>query len=180
MIGFIFVIIIVYLVVLFVSLNKIKNYNPSKYRNSSLEKYKSEVYYNNIPKYSDLRIKNLFTSQELKLFYQLKEHFSNKNIFIFSKVRIADLVETKSYISRSDYFSFFGRTSQKHIDFVLTDFKGKILCLIELDGETHNYHERTIKNDRFKDELFLNIGIPLIRFKNYQFHNLKILDQYVL
>lgn len=72
------------------------------------------------------------------------------------------------------------KLSQKHIDFVLTDNKWKILCLIELDWNSHNYDKKTIKNDKFKEEFFYAVNIPLFRFKNYTNNNLLSLEQSIL
>jgi len=60
--------------------------------------------------------------------------------------------------------TIFNQVSRKHLDFVITDTYGKIMCIIELDDK---YHSRTqaIKNDKFKDDIFEYIGVPLERFK---------------
>ena len=42
--------------------------------------------------------------------------------------------------------------------------KCKIICCIELDDKSHNTEKSKI-TDNFKNELFKNVGIPLIRFK---------------
>ena len=84
---------------------------------------------------------------------------------IFTKIRLADLLIIKDFESYWEKIGLFRKISQKHIDFIISDTNGKILCLIELDDKTHNYQKTTIENDKFKNELFENLEIPLIRYR---------------
>lgn len=155
----------------------IKDINfPKEYNEYILENNDSEInQIRKIPKINNFEIKKLFTKQELLLYNQLKNFTQEKKVLLFSKVRIADLVEIKNYSNNSEFYSLFRKVSQKHIDYIITDYNGQILCLIELDGKSHNNYN-TRKNDMFKDKLFKDIGIPLIRYKNYEYHDLKKLQ----
>jgi len=53
----------------------------------------------------------------------LVRYIKNKEVLIFSKVRIADLVEVKHRLSNSEFNKVFRRCSQKHVDYVITDYK---------------------------------------------------------
>jgi very-short-patch-repair endonuclease len=81
------------------------------------------------------------------------------------------------------YWYEFGKNfwaiAQKHIDFIITDYNWKILALIELDGFSHNY-DKTKNNDIFKNELFQNLNIPLVRFNVNSFYNFSILENYLI
>ena len=70
----------------------------------------------------------------------------------------------------------FRRCSQKHVDYVITDYKWQLLCVLELDGKSHSYWQ-TVKNDQFKNEFFDALNLPLLRFQNYWTHNLSQLDK---
>lgn len=88
--------------------------------------------------YNDRIKKTYFFSQnELKFFYELKKFIKWKHILLFSKVRISDLVKNKHFLPKSEFFSIFWKASRKHIDYILTDYKWRILCAIELNGESH-------------------------------------------
>ncbi len=129
--------------------------------------------------YTDWKAKNYFFSRAELFFYrELIKYSQNKEILIFSKVRIADLVEVKHRLSNSEFKKTFMRCSQKHVDYVITDYKGQLLCVLELDGKSHSY-AKTIKSDEFKNEFFNVIWLPLLRFENYWVHNLKRIDSYV-
>lgn len=153
----------------------IKKTNNSKNDINITEQNKN----NEIERYKNWEVQSFFTNQELIFYKQLLNHLKNKNIFLLSKVRIADLVKPNKNLNRSEFMKIFLKLSQKHIDYVLTDYNWKILCLIELDWKSHSYW-KTLQNDKFKNEFFDTINIPLLRFKNYSYHNLSLLDQYIL
>lgn len=120
---------------------------------------------------------NLFSSEELKLYIKLLNFFTPKNIFVLAKVRLADLVKPAEIIGYWEKQKVFMTLSQKHIDYVLTDCKWKILCLIELDWENHKKDKKTIKNDEFKNNFFKVVNLPLFRIRNYVPINLLELEQ---
>jgi very-short-patch-repair endonuclease len=96
---------------------------------------------------------------ELAFYRTLKEIIEPTNI-IFCKVRLEDIVGARDNewqeINRN-------RIKSKHIDFVVYDQEQlRIKIAIELDGRTHLKADQREK-DRFKDKLFFNCQIPLIR-----------------
>ena len=57
--------------------------------------------------------------------------------------------------------------SMYHIDMLLVDKRYHTpLVAIEIDGKNHNEDEKTIKRDAFKNQIFLNSEIQLIRIPN--------------
>jgi len=73
--------------------------------------------------YAEWKTKNYFFSKAELLFYkELLKYSQQKNILILSKVRIADLVTTKQRLEYSDYMKTFRSITQKHVDYVVTDY----------------------------------------------------------
>lgn len=101
--------------------------------------------------------KQVLTNTELLFFNKLKEITDKNNLYIFTKIRIADLIETKSV-------SDFNKIKSKHIDFIITDNKTQPLLYIELDDKSHNKNT-TKQNDNKKDIIFNNVNNNIIRVK---------------
>ncbi|MGZ5175942.1 MAG: DUF2726 domain-containing protein [Burkholderiales bacterium] len=83
---------------------------------------------------------------------------------IFGKVRVADVVEAKSSLSRTDWQRAFNRVNAKHFDFVFCEKEDlRVICVIELDDKSH---ERRDSRDRdaLLESVCKNISLPLVRF----------------
>ena len=90
----------------------------------------------------------LLSPAELSFYHVLYKLVKNR-VVILSKIRLADVFYVENM--RSNY-SYFGRISQKHVDFVLCDPKTmKPICAIELDDKSHNSRQ---KRDQFVDDVF--------------------------
>ena len=116
----------------------------------------------------------VFTNTELKFFNELNLLVNNTDHYLFTKIRLVDLVRLKKS-EYGKYMTIFNKLSKKHIDFIIVDKYWKIEVLIELDDKYHNNNKAKI-NDKFKNELALYLNIPLIRYNawnNYNFDNLK-------
>lgn len=108
--------------------------------------------------YSFYRRKYLFTKNEFYFYKQLQKISEEKNLIPLAKVRLADFVEVTS---KSDYMKYSAKIRSKHIDFLLLDKETlKIVVAIELDDNSHSNEK-----DEFKNKLFEQINIPLIRCK---------------
>lgn len=138
------------LIILVVIAALIKNYIESKNKNQKnlflqpiihLESYKV--------------ITSLLTPAEQQLYKRLSEIINN-HYLIFSKVRMADILFSPTN-------QFDNQTSSKHIDFIICDPTNfNIKAGIELDDSTHNNDKAQYK-DEFKNQIFKQIKIPLIR-----------------
>ena len=107
------------------------------------------------------KLKNVLTDTENIFFKKLKEFLKDdQEINIFTKIRLADLITMDNYENWGERIGLFRKISQKHIDFIITDVNWQIKCLIELDDKTHE-KKKAKENDKFKDEVFENLGIPL-------------------
>jgi hypothetical protein len=103
--------------------------------------------------------KYLLTKTEYSFYNSLKPICDNHKCLICPKVGLKDIVDVTD---KSNYYKWFGRINQKHIDFLICDDKLKPLFAIELDDWTHT-KEKAYKNDDFKNALFSKINIPLKR-----------------
>ncbi len=106
----------------------------------------------------------ILTNREIEFYKALKNITDKYNLIIFSKMRIADIVDVKPYTK--NHRGWFQRISQKHIDFILCNQELKPKILIELDDSTHDTSER-IERDNFVNSIFSNSGIRLLRFRNW-------------
>jgi hypothetical protein len=104
----------------------------------------------------------LMSENELKFYKVLFQAVGGK-YQIMSKVGLMDIVETNE-INWIRHTSAFNKIRGKHIDFILIEpSTSKIMYAIELDDSSHRGRKARI-NDKFKNELFCFIRIPLIRF----------------
>ncbi|MEG0546477.1 MAG: DUF2726 domain-containing protein [Oscillospiraceae bacterium] len=107
--------------------------------------------------------KYLLTKNELAFYKALKPIADKLNYSILAKTRVADLVEVKSGINKSDWQTAFNKINKKHIDFILCDSENLMpILLIELDDNSHN-DEKTIKRDMFIEKLYEETGYKLLR-----------------
>ena len=160
------VVIVIFVIIYFITpKRRYADYDERKYK----EKTKKDIYKSKPP----------FTNSELAFFKQLNKHLKDKEVFVLSKLRIADFVSLKEYMSKYDYRRYFSQIAQKHVDFIIVDNYWKILVLIELDWNSHDT-EKTIKSDIFKNDLFIELWLPFERF-NYSkdYYNFSKLDKYI-
>ncbi len=106
----------------------------------------------------------LLTLREAEFYKILKPITDKYNLVIFCKMRIADIVKIPPYTRNWNYW--FTRISQKHIDFILCDKHFVPKILIEVDDTTHDTSER-IKSDQFKNAIFRNAKMHLLRYRNW-------------
>ena len=114
-------------------------------------------------------IPRLFTPAE-RSFLGVLEQSLDPEYRVFGKVRVADVLEVKKGVSRSDWQRAFNRISSKHFDFVVCRADNtSIVLLIELDDKSHN-NPKQQDNDRFLDLATKAAAVPLLRVpcrKNY-------------
>jgi hypothetical protein len=113
----------------------------------------------------------LMTRAENNFFTALQGAF-NDRYFIFSKVRIADVM-TPDYRNGSKlWWRAFVKISSKHIDFVLVVKRTRrIVACVELDDASHRQAGR-IKRDRFVNAAFEAAQLPLIRIPTAKTYNI--------
>ena len=117
------------------------------------------------PKLLPYKQKPILTQNEYNFYIYLKRFADYNNLHILSKIRLADIIEPLPNLTKSEWYSAFSKIQAKHVDFALaTKSNLKILCLIELDDNSHNNRER-INRDKFVDEIYDTVKIPIIHTK---------------
>ena len=100
-----------------------------------------------------------------KAFYrQLNSFAARKNMTVFTKVRLLDLLEPVK--NQSKYKTYFYKVQAKHVDFVLCDAKLVARCIIELDDNSHTTPDRT-ERDEFVDTVLRSVGYKVLRVKAF-------------
>ena len=126
--------------------------------------------------YEKIKITRILNKNELFFYNQLTNFLQNKEVFIFSKVRLLDFLDLQKYYNFEEKTIIKNKVKSKHIDFIITNKNSEILYLIELDGFSHKNNKKTIENDKFKNKLFNILKLKLIRFKvknwNYDFKDI--------
>lgn len=104
-------------------------------------------------------------------FYHVLASAMNGQAVICPKVGLKDiLLITKRYKSR-EYYKYFGRISQKHVDFVLCGPKSmQPVVAIELDDRSHGRADRGDR-DTVVDKIFSAAGLPLLHIVAAQAYN---------
>ena len=103
------------------------------------------------PAFCAYQRKKILTKNEYYFYTKLKEVTNKYNLQILTKIRLADLIEVKTY---------FNKIKAKHIDFAIVDDM-KVLLIIELDDQSHNNIER-IERDKFVDDNLTACGYKIV------------------
>lgn len=107
---------------------------------------------------------SFFSRNELKFYKELKKSAPAFHYVIFSKVRLADIIEPKKH--DSTWQAHFNKICSKHVDFVLFDEKiNAPKLVIELDDRSHDRADRQ-KRDFFVDKAFHQSGIPILHTRS--------------
>jgi len=94
--------------------------------------------------------KGLLTAAE-RSFYGVLLKAVSADTVVFSKVRVADILEPIKGLNRSDWQQAFNKIQAKHFDFVLCDNKTlAVKMVVELDDSSHQRQSRT-QRDEFLD-----------------------------
>jgi very-short-patch-repair endonuclease len=109
-------------------------------------------------------IPSIFTNAERKFYYVLAPLLKQYGYIAFPKVRLADIIETKS-TDLSTYWKEFNKIKSKHIDFLICeDITFRPEFIVELDDPTHNKKDR-ISRDEFVDRSLNMAGLKVYRIK---------------
>ena len=107
------------------------------------------------------RVRDDFLSPAELSFYHVLKSIVGDHLTVLTKVRMIDLF----YVVRpNENYSYRGKISQKHIDFLLCRPKTmQPIAGIELDDASHLRQDR-IERDEFVDKVFEKANLPLLRF----------------
>lgn len=117
--------------------------------------------------------KYLLSSNEYNFYKELKIYADEKDLLICPKVGLKDLFEVKG---TKNYMTYFNKINKKHIDFLVCDNNLKPKYAIELDDKSHE-QEKSVENDKFKNAIFTQANIPLIRIKALQQYNREYIEK---
>jgi len=106
----------------------------------------------------------LMTASERSFFAVLKEIVGD-DYLVFSQVSLSSLLSVQKVGRWVDYHSF-NKIQAKRMDFVLCEkTTTEPLLVIELDDASHFQGDR-IRRDKFLDEVFNDVGIPILHVRN--------------
>ncbi|MCR4639938.1 DUF2726 domain-containing protein [Ruminococcus sp.] len=118
--------------------------------------------------------KTVLTDREYEFYKKLKPLADEYGLSIFTKVRLADLIEPKPKAENPFWMECFNKIKSKHIDFALADEDTSIVALIELDDTTHARPDR-VERDDFVNAVLANTGYTLLR----TYGELDVIEEYL-
>lgn len=118
--------------------------------------------------YLPYKTKPLLTKTEYTFYKILKPITDKHNCFICPKVGLKDIAVVTD---KNEYMKWFGKISQKHVDFLICDQDLNPIFALELDDKSHE-KEKAQANDNFKNSFYSTIGIPLKRIKTNNYNDL--------
>ena len=118
--------------------------------------------------------KTILTDREYEFYKRLKPLADEYGLSIYTKVRLADLIEPKPKEENPCWMECFNKIKAKHIDFALADEETAIVALIELDDTSHSRPDR-IERDDFVNAVLENTGYTLLR----TFGDLDVIEEYL-
>lgn len=96
------------------------------------------------------------------MLYKILEEKCTKNgLWICPKVRLEDFI---SVTGTKNIGKYRGYIKSRHVDFLICDKDLHIKAGLELDDSSHETRQAA-QTDKFKNELFESIGLPLFRIK---------------
>ena len=115
------------------------------------------------------KLRPLVSKNEKVAFYNIDSAIRSMNLFLFTKVRLADIVEASD---KQNYTTLFNKIKSKHVDFLVCNHRLEIICVIELDDKSHERQDRKDR-DVFVDSILDSVGIPTIRRKYIEEKDIK-------
>ncbi len=111
--------------------------------------------------YPYIKNETFLSPAEIDFYKKLKVHADEKNLIVFAKVRLCDLVWIPKTYKRFAFF--FNTIKAKQIDFVLCEAETfEIKCLVELDDKSHDLPQRHSR-DSFVNKVVKKAGHQFIR-----------------
>lgn len=106
---------------------------------------------------------SFFTKNELSFYRELLSATKGMNVIVFSKVRLADLLEPQK--GSSNWQASFNKICSKHTDFVLCELpQVRPVLAIELDDSSHDTQKRK-ERDQFVDQAFSSAKLPILHVR---------------
>lgn len=144
--------------------------NPNRQSQNAYSQGSPQSETDTLPYNKAYQKKWLLTTSEKAFYRQLSSFAAKKNITVFTKVRLLDLVEPIPNQPR--YKTYFYKVQAKHVDFVLCDTKLVARYIIELDDNSHNTPDR-MKRDQFVDLVLQAVGYKVLRLNAFDEHRIE-------
>lgn len=109
---------------------------------------------------------NILTKNEYSFYMKLRSKI-NKDLLVFPKVRMEDIVNVNKNFDNSNKTRHRNYIKTRHLDFIIADKDLRILCAVELDDSSHFSKEAKV-TDKLKNDILKDAQIPLLRGFNNQ------------
>ncbi len=110
--------------------------------------------------------RRILTNNEEDFFRKLYPIATRYNLLLFSKIRVADIIEPNNMEKNSEWYSAFGRIKSRHVDFALVNpYTMQVIIVIELDDRSHN-QPKTMERDYMINQAYQTAGICILRIFN--------------
>lgn len=120
-----------------------------------------------------------FSIAERKFFDVLSQAIEEQGVYIFSKVRLWDIVQINDSILKRQHFE--NRIKSKHVDFLICgDRYISPLLIIELDDRSHEENDDVVKRDRFVDKCLETANIDILHIPVKQYYDIEELKTLIL
>jgi hypothetical protein len=122
-----------------------------------------------------LKNDSLLTNSEKKFYFILADILQDR-FFIFSKVRIADIVHVPEWY-KTYYWAIYwwNRIKSKHVDFLVCDkLSFEPLLVIEVDDPSHLQLDRK-KRDGLVNFVFRKAHLPILHLTDESLENREVL-----
>ena len=135
--------------------------------------------YIDIAKSPFLITNSLLTKAEMNFYKVLKDIIDNEKQIICPKVRMIDVLWTKTYRVENK-LTFINKVNRKHFDFVVCDKETlKPLMAIELDDKSHEEEARR-ERDEFVDALFIGLKFKVVHIPVQYSYNINELKEKII
>lgn len=115
----------------------------------------------------------LMTLNEKSQYRKIQRWAEQKELIVFTKVRLLDLIEPRR--NKSNYNVRLWKIQAKHVDFVICDKDINIKAIIEINDSSHNQPDR-IERDNFVQTVLEHCGYRLLQTYNI---TIEQLDQFL-
>ena len=112
--------------------------------------------------------KTILTDREYEFYTRLKPLAHQYGLNIYTKVRLADLIEPKPKEENPYWMECFNKIKAKHIDFALADDETCIVALIDARADR-------VERDDFVNAVLENTGYTLLR----TYGDLDVIEEYL-
>lgn len=106
---------------------------------------------------------SIFVNTAERVFFKTLLRHMPHGYHVFAKVRLEDILTVRQDIKIPKLrWQYRGRIKSRHVDFAICNAQGEYVCVIELDGGSHQNTDAEMV-DNFKNAIFHHAHLPLYR-----------------